>query len=455
MSVSKTNIVLASGVEARIVVVEAAAFSVEPYFHDAAAPSVRLIAAGLARARLGAFTYDVPHPSVRQQARSYPWGDGRTIEVHSARVAAILDELARAGITPAGLWRDRRGPNPTRLPVPMAATDLLRLRSAGLSRRQLLANGSYFLFHHEEFDTPFEAYGDPIGLVIANGTILAPAQTNRACLTRQGGRFTIRRLSFSDLRIILPGGRVIPAHAFGRSGAAEAAEPIAIARYFGAVNGCTPADPAVTEVVIVGRHAVGLVRGGNVPVPRTGCILRFPGGLEPDLLASLMAAEPVSYQFEDLSLDEAVQAGPCILAGGKVSVDHETMLAEQVFVAEAEGDLRQSSPFRWHADAHQTRAARLGAGVRGDGTLFFCAVEGNSSYAGGGQAQGATLHDLACLLGRLGALDGLHLDGGGSTQLFRPYGGALFRPGDVCHDFTDQFAAYDRPVPLGLRLDLG
>lgn len=451
---SKTDIVLASGVEARIVVVEAAAFSVEPYFHDAAAPSVRLIAAGLARARLGAFTYDVPHPSVRQQAQTCAWGDGRTIEVHSARVAAILDELARTGTAPAELWRDRRTPSPAHLPVPMAGTDLLRLRSAGLSRHQLLVNGSYFLFHHEEFDTPFEAYGDPIGLVVANGAILSPAQTNRASLTRQAGRYAIRRLQFSDLRITLPGGRVIPVHAFGGFGAGEAAEPIAIARYFGAVNGCTPADPAITEVVVVGRHAVGFIRGGNLPVPRTGCILRFPGGLEPDLLNALMAGEPVCYQFEDLSLDEAVQAGPLIVSNGQVTVDEETMRAEQVFVAEATGDLRQPSPFRWHADAHQTRAARLGAGVRSDGTLFFCAVEGSSSYAGGRQARGATLHDLACLLRQLDALDGLHLDGGGSTQLFRPYGGALLRPGDVCHDFADQFAAYERPVPLGLRLDL-
>jgi hypothetical protein len=454
MSLSKTEIQLASGVVARVVMVEAATFAVEPYFHEAAAPAVRRIAAGLARARLGAGTYDVPHPSVRQQPQAYAWGDGRMIEVSAARVGIILDRLGGAGQTPIELWRDRRSPTPTPLPVPMAETDLLRLRSASLKHHQLLANGNYLLFHHEELDTPFEAYGDPVGLIVAAGTVLAPAQTNRACLTRRAGRFAFERLQFADMRITLPGGGDIPAHGFGGFDAGQAAGPVAIARYFGSLDGTTPADPAVTEGVIVGRHAVAIIQGGEVPIPRTGCILRFPGEPDLDVLAALRAGEPLDYRLGRDPVEEAIQAGPRVLSGGQVTVDEDTMLAEHVFVEGAPGDLRQPSPFRWHADAHVTRAARLGAGTRGDGTLFFCAVEGNSSYVGSDRARGATLHDLACLLAQFGAVEGLHLDGGGSTQLFRPYGGALLRPGDVCHDFPDPTAAYDRPVPLGLRLDL-
>ncbi|GLQ56508.1 phosphodiester glycosidase family protein [Devosia nitrariae] len=454
MSVSKTNIVLSSGAKARIVVAEAAAFAVEAYSLEPAVPAVRRIAARLARARLGAPVYDVPHPSVRQPARSYAWGDGRSAEVHSARVGAILDRLAEVGTSPVDLWCDRRGTAPTRLPVPMAGTDLLRLRSASLERHQLLANGSYFLFHHEEFDTPFEAYGDPIGLVAVGGTILAPAQVNRASLTGRAGRFAVERVQFCDLRIVLPGGQVIATHAFGDHDPGLVAGPIAMARYFGALDGRTPVAPAVTEVVIVGRHAVAVIAGGNVPIPRTGCVLRFPGRPDAKMLDALIAGEPLDYVIEGQALKDAVQAGPRIVSGGQVSVDEATMLAEHVFVREASGDLRQPSPFRWHADAHETRAARLGAGVRADRTLFFCAIEGRSSYSGGGQARGATLHDLAYLLVECGAVDGLHLDGGGSMQLFRPYGGALLTPGDVCHDFADPFAEYDRPVPLGLRLDL-
>lgn len=453
MSISKTSVVLPSGVEARIVVVEAAGFAVEPYFHEPAAPAVRRIAEGLARARLGALSYDVPHPSVRQVAQSCAWGDGRTIDVHAARVGLILDRLAEAGISPADLWRDRRGEAPTRLPAPMAETDLLRLRSAGLERHQLLTNAGYFLFHHEELDTPFEAYGDPVGLVAADGTILAPPQVNRASLTRRADRFAVERLKFSDLRITLPGAGDIPTHAFGSFDPAQAAGPIALARYFGALDALTPADSAVTEVVVVGRHAVAVAIGGDIPIPRTGCVLRFPGRPDASVLDALTAGEPIAYRLEGQPIDEAVQAGPRIVSGGQITVDEATLLTEQVFVKEASGDLGQPSPFRWHADAHHTRAARLGAGIRSDGTLFFCAVEGNSSYSGD-RARGATLHDIAGLLAEFGALEGIHLDGGGSMQLFRPYGGALLRPGDVCHDFADDYAAYDRPVPVGLLLDL-
>lgn len=83
------------------------------------------------------------------------------------------------------------------------------------------------------------------------------------------------------------------------------------------------------------------------------------------------------------------------------------------------------------------------------------AVEGKSSFVeAGGGASGASLHDLAELLQRLGAVEGLHLDGGGSTQLFRPFGGSLLRPGDFCRGFEDVAADYDRPLPLGVRLGL-
>ena len=51
-----------------------------------------------------------------------------------------------------------------------------------------------------------------------------------------------------------------------------------------------------------------------------------------------------------------------------------------------------------------------------------------------------------------GAVTAMHLDGGGSTQVFTPGGGALIAPRDVHHGMTDSPAQFDRPLPLALRL---
>jgi len=110
------------------------------------------------------------------------------------------------------------------------------------------------------------------------------------------------------------------------------------------------------------------------------------------------------------------------------------------------------SPHAWAADWIQTRAARLSAGITAQRRLIICAVEGTSSFFRDGPARGATLHDLAHLMVEEGAVTALHLDGGGSTQVFCHGGGALIAPRDVHHRMPDSPAQFDRPLPLGLVL---
>ncbi|MBO4769357.1 MAG: phosphodiester glycosidase family protein [Clostridia bacterium] len=57
---------------------------------------------------------------------------------------------------------------------------------------------------------------------------------------------------------------------------------------------------------------------------------------------------------------------------------------------------------------------RTAFGVKKDGTMIFAVVDGRQS----GYSDGATLLDLSVLFYRLGAVNAINLDGGGSTNLF-------------------------------------
>lgn len=88
-----------------------------------------------------------------------------------------------------------------------------------------------------------------------------------------------------------------------------------------------------------------------------------------------------------------------------------------------------------------------------EGGLFICAVEGTSSFfQNKSEATGATLLDLACLMRDEGAATTMHLDGGGSTQVFCEGGGALLTPRDVHRGQPGSPAQIDGPLPLALKL---
>jgi hypothetical protein len=454
LAATKSKITLQSGVETRLFVSDFYGFSVVPFHHAPPGAPVADIAQGLAQARLGEPAYPVPAPQIRCAPRAIAWGDGRTLEVCAERVATIFRRLADRGLSASDLWRLRRNGERRHADIPLANLDLLRLRSTGISASEFIVNGNYFLFHPEELDTPFDAYGDPVGLVLSGGVVHFPAQVNHACLFSGAEGVIIHQLRFSDGSVLLPGGARVPTHPRGLFDPTFVGGPVAIARYHGAPEGRTPADPDVAEYIVVGRHVVAFALGGNMPVPRSGCILRFPSPPPMALHEALIAGQPVTHDYAVTATD-AIQAGPRIVADGVVTLDGQTLEDQEVFIPSAPGNLAQPSPFRWAADFDTTRAARVGVGIRRDGTRFLCALEGQSSYLdGNGPTKGATLRDLAHALISLGAREGLHLDGGGSAQVFRRLGGAVLRPGDVNEAFSDQIAAYDRPLPLGLVLAL-
>ena len=421
--------VLASGQPATVLRISAKDFAVQPLFLSSAGAAETTIARRLGEARLN-----------RQLTAVIP-ADRRLATPETAE----LDDLGEVT-----LYADRAKQSVASSTFAAAPLHLLRLKSADLPHQALLVNASYFLFLASELTAPWDAYGDPLGLVARAGIIEMPPQLKRASLIKDDAGHQLDQLGFADVEIQLPDGAIIAAHPFGKPAAASS-DPKAFALFHGSVGGCTPASAGSFDVAYLGRHALAGKKGGEMPIPRAGCVVRFAdAGYGRDMAS----AGPLTYRLGTDPI-EAVQAGPQIVREGQSPRGHGNIFKEEGMIDHP--DLPDGgvpvSPYDWAADWDATRAARLGAGLSKEGDLFFCAVEGSSSfYRNTANATGATLDDLSRLMIEQGAQEAIHLDGGGSAQVFGTGGGALITGYDVHHGLTERRAQYDRPLPLALRL---
>ena len=417
---------LASGVEANVLVVRPKRAVVDRGFLSAPSEAEQRCAQILQEARIEAPLTPVPGPhhslSTPEQI-AHP--DLGVLDVFSQRgKAALVAET----YTQAPLF-------------------LLRGQASNLGAGTLVANSNYFLFGKEDFDAPWNAYGDPVGLVLSEGEVFYAPQLPRSCLLWSGNTGTVRPLAFDDVQITLPSGQAVRPHSFGA--ARETSPGMVFARYFGAQGGLSPEGRGY-DIAYLGQHPAAGAPAGKLPIPRAGCVVRFE-----DRDAALASLGPLEFTLPG-AWREGVQAGPQILRYGTLTdLGPDIFRHEHMTETDALPEPGSVSPARWKANWDETRAARLGAGVTEAGELVMVAVEGRSShFSGQAAATGATLRDLALLMQDLGCNEALHLDGGGSTQVFGQAGGALIAPTDVHHGLMDHGARYDRPIPTWLKIEV-
>ena len=323
----------------------------------------------------------------------------------------------------------------------------MRLASGLLKQGQILLNGNYFLFQPSDLHSPWDAYGDPSGLVISDGQMLVPPHLPRPCVLQYKGQTFINRHSFADCQIMDAAGQRFVAHKHGQM---EFDAPgTAYALYFGSINGRSPITQGTVDVAYVGRQPTAIKKNGGMPIARSGCVLRY-ASMEEAIAGSKGA---LNYQMQS-TYDQGLQCGPMLVEFGK-----STEIGRNVFDEEELGsgagfsDTPAKSPSDWKADWHKTRAARFAAGITNEGTVFFLAVEGSSSTAiKGVNRKGATLADLTQLMIDEGAITAMHLDGGGSVQAYNNVGGTLIASHDVYHEDPNATFQIDRPLPLGVIL---
>lgn len=300
---------------------------------------------------------------------------------------------------------------------------------------RLVVNAHFFAITPWEQPSPHAVLGDPVGATARSGLVTVPPVARRAALLHDGTRWRTAVLDPNELVTEVPG---VP------KGARPVARFVRSAQHPNRVH--TDRVSGIVDLAIVDRTVVGRFEGGGAPIPPTGWVLRFEAPLPRDTLSALRRGVPVRHRLAAWpSVRTVVQGGPRLVSHGRVVCDDAT-LNDEGFVSHETPASPVPSVFP--ADAARTRAARLGVGVRADGTLVVIAVEGRSSRDDGVAevARGATLVELAGLLVEAGAVEGINLDGGGSVQAYLG-SGALLRGAD--QRGTDH-ARYVRLVPTGL-----
>lgn len=420
---------LHSGTVASVLIVRPQKMSVAEGYRERPDNNETAVAQLLGEARLEMPLTPVPGP---QTLLPQP----ETIDHPQLGRLDVFSERGKACLTTAG--------------IKQAPLFLIRSKAATISTEALLINSNYFLFLEPDLDGPWNAYGDPIGLVKCGGVVDYPPQLPRACLCFSGPVGEVKRIGFEQTTITLANDDQVFPHPFGHP--ANTHSYNAFARCHGAIGTCSPPAERGYDLAYLGRYPLAGRRAGGLPIPRAGCVVRLPDRA----MALELARQTLEYQLEG-NWTDAIQAGPQLLRDGQLTDRIEDVFEkEHMTETSALPDSDTVSPARWCADWDTTRAARLGAGTDKGNKLVLAAIAGSSSLAGKGnniQRRGATLRDLAMLLQAEGVINGLHLDGGGSTQVFGQAGGALISPADVHHTLIDRPAQYDRPVPTWISID--
>lgn len=254
----------------------------------------------------------------------------------------------------------------------------------------------------------FPFTGDPLGVCIADGELISEPANNRVAFALLRSRGMFFDNPGMEAKLTLPSGvgRQIDGINRGR----ETNQLVAYTRAFGASTRTTHKG---TEVVL--QSADLPVRSGktiectvaevrvdaaNTPIPDGGMVLSAGGPAAWFLKENLKPGDTLSVRFEIRSasgcdwnlVEQAVGGGPWLLKNGSEFID---------FADEGFG-----------AAFSALRHPRTALGITSEGRLLIVTVDGRQTISGG-----VSLPELSRLMKRLGAVDAINLDGGGSTTL--------------------------------------
>ena len=309
--------------------------------------------------------------------------------------------------------------------------------------RAAVFNTSHFLHEHDDLISYHSGYGDAVGLMVSEGTILRPPVYRRGCLVSDGEFWKVDTFSLEDIVLILPGERSLRADDAGdlrfSLNPAEQ-QPIAIYTRAGqlAVNSQpldrTPASADRSEYTIVNRQIVSWKRGGNMRIPQNGFILSVDNAaLAVEAHEQIVSDAWVEYEFADesRSIQSGIQAGPILLRDGQIALGESPEQEEFWASRQIDGEyIYGITPVNMSLTSRQQRKARSAIGVKTDGSLLLAVVDGcDPNTRTGDDSAGATLKEVAARLEGEGCVSALNLSGEGSSHLF-VQGGLANRPSD-------------------------
>ncbi|MFK7931434.1 MAG: phosphodiester glycosidase family protein [Myxococcota bacterium] len=231
-------------------------------------------------------------------------------------------------------------------------------------------SGGFFLYSEPDIRPPSHRH-DPVGLVVRDGQVLHPGLFRRTCLVQDPhGTWGVRQLGLHDHQVWIDGWHAV--------------------RDLNPITRTT--HRTASGIAIVGTQVVDA--GAHIEVPLNGVVLAWSGP----------APAQVRWRLSDPNIHHAVAGGPALIREGipgfsLFDEDFRGTAPPQTFTGDETGD-RNLLP-------------RMAVGVRADGTLIAVAVDGRNLQ----RALGLPLAALGEVLGALGCVDGLNLDGGSSKRM--------------------------------------
>ena len=373
---------------------------------------------------------------------TYEWqvdipAEERAWRARAASLLSWLDESIQLDLYPnieRGSYQPRifRSFDVRRNFIRIGRCDFIR-RFVQNHERQVVFNTSHFLHEHDDLISYHSGYGDAIGLMVAENTILRPPIYRRGALLYDGSAWRIQSLSLDDIQLVLGGDIILSA---GDEGSGRfhlnPSDPHPIALYTragGWNNGGrsldrSPAAPDRTDFVLVNRQVLSWKRGGGLQIPQNGFVLSLQDGALPAHVASdLIENAWVEYRFadENCRVQSGIQAGPILMRRGE-NVLEQSAIAEEFHPSR--GAAVGVSPINIDLGGDSQRKARSALGIKPDGDLLLVVVDGcDPSFRMEMDSHGASLDELIDILREAGALDALNLSGDDASHLF--VGGGL------------------------------
>jgi|GEM_PF-919495 Exopolysaccharide biosynthesis protein related to N-acetylglucosamine-1-phosphodiester alpha-N-acetylglucosaminidase len=284
--------------------------------------------------------------------------------------------------------------------------------------------------------------GHPIGLHVENGDLITEPSLNRSALVLSADRAAVSTFTFVG-EVAAPGGVKHTLHGLNRKPTPpdKGNELLLFSPRF---RDRTLAQPGRVEVVLrlptpgpltPGKSLTGTVEtvstGGDTPIVPGTVVLSGGGaagtwlrtnaapGAQLSVRMEINAVERLPFPVADIR--QAIQGVPRLLTGGQVTVRAREEGSSASFVR----------------DLHP----RTAAGITGDGRLVFLTVDGRQA----GLSRGISLDETARWLLKFGAVDGVNLDGGGSTTL-AVHGTVVNSPsGGAERSVANMFVVYGAP----------